>query len=200
MSIAAQIIEGEYRTNLGKGSARELRRNKKVPAIIYGKNKENVNITLDAKEMTVRMHKSGFMAQLLNIKVGKETYLALPYEVQLHPVSDSIEHIDFIHVDEKSEVKVHVKIHYTNQDKTIGIKRGGVLNIVRREIELVCKAQNIPHFIEFDLSTLDIGSSIHINDIDLPAGTRFAGTENVTLVTIVGRVDDAENPAAQSQQ
>lgn len=192
MSVAVQILDGEYREVIGKGPSRELRRNGKVPAVIYGKEKENIHVALDAKEMNTRYNKVGFTSQLFNIKVGKEKFLAIPFEIQTHPVTDLVEHIDFIHVDEKSDVKVHVKLQFTNQDKCIGIKRGGVINIARREIEIICKPNNIPTFIEIDLTTLDIAHSLHINDLNLPKGVKYAGHDNATVAAIVGRTDDKE--------
>lgn len=200
MSVAVQVLEGQYREVLGKGPSRELRRNGKIPAVIYGKGKKNVHVALDAKEMNTRYNKVGFTSQLFNIKVGKEAYLAIPFEIHTHPVTDMVEHIDFIHVDEKSEIKVHVKLHFINQDKSVGIKRGGVINIARREIEIVCKPQNIPTYIDVDLLNIDINQSIHINDIEMPEGVRFAGNENITIAAIVGRSDDVEESLSSQTQ
>ncbi|MBN9543362.1 MAG: 50S ribosomal protein L25/general stress protein Ctc [Alphaproteobacteria bacterium] len=195
MSVAVQVLDGQYREELGKGPSREIRRQGMVPAVIYGKNKENVHIALDSKEINTRYNKVGFTSQLFNIKVGKEAFLAIPFEIHTHPVTDNVEHVDFIHVDENSEVKVHVKLHFINSDKCIGIKRGGVINIARREVELVCKPQNIPTVVDIDLLNVDINHSVHINDIELPEGVKFAGSENITLAAVVGRGDDKEETA-----
>lgn len=200
MITAIQELEGQYRDALGNGPSRELKRNGMFPAVIYGKGKPNVNIALDLKEVSLRMHKPGFMSQLFNIQVGKDTFLALPYAVQLHPVTDTIEHIDFLHVAENSEIKVHVKFHFINQNKSLGIKRGGVLNILRREVELLCNPHNIPVSIDVDLGDMEIGQTIHMNDIVLPEGTKLAHSDNATVATLIGRADKEETAKEENEE
>jgi large subunit ribosomal protein L25 len=181
----------EARPASGKGSARALRRAKRIPAIIYGKNQENVSISLDELELTKLHRKAGFTTKIFDISLNGKTYPTLPKVVQLHPVTDMIEHIDFMHVSADVEVKVLVRLHIINEDKSVGIKRGGVLNIVSRDIELICHPSAIPSGIDVDVATLNIGDSIHIQDLKLPEKVRPASHDkNLTIATLVGRGGD----------
>ncbi|AZL15741.1 50S ribosomal protein L25/general stress protein Ctc [Rickettsiales endosymbiont of Stachyamoeba lipophora] len=202
MSTEIDTLAAELREEMGKGAARELRRNGMVPAIVYGHGKENINLAINEHEITLRSRKGGFMSKLLNIEVKGKKHLAIPYIVQYHPVTDKIEHMDFMFVSTDAEIKVHVPLHFINQDKSLGVKRGGVVNIVRREIELLCNPMTIPAQIDIDLADLNINNSIHMEDLKLPKGAKFAGHENITLVTIVGRgsEDEAQEQAAGSAE
>jgi large subunit ribosomal protein L25 len=189
-------FKAEKRNSAGKGFARSLRREKRIPAIIYGKGQENLHVSLDELEVKKYCYKVNFCSVLVDIEVDGKKYKTLPKKVQLHPVNDSAEHIDFIYVAADTEIKVTVHLHFLNEDKCIGIKRGGVINFVKRDIELWCHPDAIPHHIDVDVVNLNIGDSIHINDLNLPAGTKIVKTnKDFTIATLVGRAKDEEKNA-----
>ncbi len=186
-------FKAEVRENKGKGGARSLRRASKVPAIIYGRGKHNVVIALEESEVKKYCYKANFCSVLVDIDVSGKKYQVLPKAVQVHPVTDVVEHLDFIHVSAETEVKVTVHLHFLNEDKCIGIKRGGMINFVRRDIELMCNPKVIPHHIDIDVSNLNIGDAIHVDEVDLPKGSRpLNAKKGITLVTVVGRVKEEE--------
>ncbi len=193
---AAVQFTAEARTDAGKGSARALRRAGKVPAILYSNGKENQSVAISEKELTLAYKKGAFLNKLVTIEVGGKTVYAVPKDLQFHPVTDRIEHADFLQVDEKSNVKVKVPVKVLGADKSMGIKRGGTLNIVRHEIELFCKPDTIPSRVEVDITTANIGDSIHISAIKLPEGTSPVIQRDFTLVTIAGRGGKDEEEVA----
>lgn len=185
--------EGRERT--GKGGARALRREGKIPAIIYAKGETPINLAVEEKALTIAYHKGSFFNKIVSIDLGGKSLHALPKDIQLHPVTDRIEHVDFLKVEENSQIHVWVPVRFLGQDRSIGIKRGGVLNVVRHELELVCTPNNIPAAIEIDLSSVNIGDSIHISHIALPENVSPAITDrDFTIATIAGRSakDDAD--------
>ena len=186
MSQQEKLV-GELREKAGTGAARELRRNHVIPCIIYGGGTEQVMFALPEKEITLLSRKSGFFTTVLDITIGGKDHKVIPYAVQTHPVTDVIEHIDFMHVSETSTVKVHVKIRFNNQEKSIGIKRGGVLNIVRRDLEITCHPSDIPQVIDVDLTELNIGRSLHISDLNLSAKVKTKLPATSTIASITGR-------------
>lgn len=178
-------IAAESRAIAGTGTARSLRREGKVPAIIYGGGGEDVKIALNTKDLTKEYGKGGFFSKLVDLQIGKENVLALPRDIQLHPVSDVIIHADFQRVAKGAKVHVFVPVQFINAEKCIGVKRGGILNMVRREVELVCTPENIPDFIVADVANLNIGGSVHIGDVKLPEGVKPAiHDRNFTIATI----------------
>lgn len=199
MQTAVQFkAEGRERT--GKGGARTLRREGKVPAILYAKGETPVNLAITEKEITLEYLKGGFFSKIVSITEGSKTFHALPKAIQLHPVTDRVEHVDFLKVDAKSQIHVFVPVRFRNQEKSIGLKRGGVLNVVRHDLELVCTPNNIPQLIEIDVTEVNIGESIHISHVKLPEGVRSAITSrDFTIATIAGRStkDDAEGAKAE---
>ena len=199
MKTAIQF-KAEPRQTTGKGSARAARRNGTVPVVIYGNGLEPVSLAMPLKEITLQYLKGGFKSRLVSIEVGKETYHAVPREVQLHPVTDVIEHADFLRVTDKTTVRVMVPVHFANMEKCPGLKRGGVLNVVRHDLELMCLPQSIPDSITIDIIENDIGDSIHINDIKLPEGVTPAIKRNFTVATIAGRSKEDEAPVAAAAE
>ena len=195
--MQAQVeFAAQQRNTAGKGTARAARRDGFVPVVVYGNKKAPVSLSIDANQLTVEYRKGGFMSKVVSLNEGKNTYFAIAREIQLNPVSDKVEHADFMHVDAKSEVKVRVPLHFLNADKSVGIKRGGVLNMVRRNVELLCNVASIPKYIEVDVSEVNIGSSVHINDVALPAGVKPSIARNFVLCSITGRAKDDEPEAA----
>jgi len=179
-------LSAEARDRAGKGASRHLRREGRVPAVIYGANEEPVSIHLEEKGL-VKMLKTGhFMNSTVQIDLGGQTTLTLPKDVQFHPVTDRPLHVDFLRIGEHSQVHVNVPVRFINEEQSPGIKRGAVLNIVRHELELVVDAAEIPDDIEIDLTGYDVGDSIHISAVTLPQGATSAITDrDFTIATVV---------------
>ncbi|MDG1287969.1 MAG: 50S ribosomal protein L25/general stress protein Ctc [Rickettsiales bacterium] len=190
---AAYTFEAEAREKLGRGAARELRRNKRIPAVLYSNSVKPVSFSIAENEFGKIYHKGGLRSKLAEIKVGKETYYALAREIQAHPVSDRIEHIDFLQVESDSVVSVAVPLKVVGTEKSIGVKRGGSINVVKHTVKLVCNPENIPTSIEADVSEAGIGDSIHISAVKLPEGVHPAIQDrDFTVVTIAGRLQKEE--------
>lgn len=180
-------LSAAKRERAGKGVARALRREMKVPAVIYGDGKTPVSISLPAKETTLEYHKGHMFTTLCDMDVDGAKHLVLVRDVQTHPVTDRIEHIDFLRVNEKTKIKVMVPVHFINHEECKGIATDkGVLNVVRHEIEMVSQAQSIPEEITVDLTGFEIGDAIKISAVKLPAGVTPAITDrDFTIATII---------------
>jgi len=189
-------IKAEARSQVGKGSARAARRSGLVPAIIYGNKETAVPVTLDANQWRQLMHKPGIFSQLININVNNETHFVLPRDIQQHPVSEEAMHVDFLRVTKNATVAVGIAVEFLNEDKCTGLKLGGVLNIVRSQVELNCPAISIPEKLTVDLEGLNVGHTIHISSIELPEGCTPTITDrDFTVATIAaprGGLDDAD--------
>jgi large subunit ribosomal protein L25 len=185
MSHDTYELKAEARERVGKGSARELRRNGNIPAVIYGDKQAPVSISLSRNEVTKRLHAGGFMTTVATIDVGGTKYRVLPKDYQLDPVRDFMVHVDFLRVSANTRVTVEVPVHFVNEEKSPGIKRGGVLNVVRHEVEFHCSADDIPEFITADLTGLEIGDGIHISHIKLPKGVSpVIADRDFTIATV----------------
>jgi large subunit ribosomal protein L25 len=186
MSKATYVLKAETRDRVGKGSSRELRRNGLIPAVIYGDKQAPLAISLSSKDVTLKIHAGGFMTTVATIEVGGEKISVLPKDYQLDPVRDFTMHVDFLRVSGDTKVLVEVPVHFVNQEKSPGIKIGGVLNIVSHEVELTCPANNIPEFITVDLTGLKIGDNVHLSAKILPEGIVPAHPDrDITIATIV---------------
>ena len=189
-------IKAEARSQVGKGSARAARRAGLVPAVIYGNKETAVSVTLDANQWRQLMHKPGIFSQLININVNNETHFVLPRDIQQHPVSEEAMHVDFLKVTKNATVAVGIAVEFLNEDKCTGLKLGGVLNIVRSQVELNCPAISIPEKLTVDLEGLTVGHTIHISSIELPEGCTPTITDrDFTVATIAaprGGLDDAD--------
>jgi large subunit ribosomal protein L25 len=186
MSHASYELKAEARERVGKGSSRELRRNGFIPAVIYGDKQSPIAIALSTNEVTKRIHAGGFMTTVATIDVNGEKIQVLPKDYQLDPVRDFTMHVDFLRVSGNTEVSVEVPVHFVNEEKSPGIKVGGVLNIVRHAVELLCPANDIPEFLTVDLTGAKIGDSLHISAVKLPAGVRpVISDRDFTIATIV---------------
>ena len=180
-------LKAEVREQVGKGSAREVRRNGKVPAVIYGDKQPPLAIALSYKDVYYKIHGGGFLTTVATIDVGGQKIRVLPKDYQLDPVRDFPIHVDFLRVSGNTEVNVAVPVHFINEEKSPGLKRGGALNIVRHEVELHCPADAIPESITVDLSGTEIGDSIHISAVKLPAGVKpVIADRDFTIATIAG--------------
>jgi large subunit ribosomal protein L25 len=185
MSHESYELTAELRDRVGKGSAREARRNGRVPAVIYGDRQEPVSITLPYKEVFMKIHAGGFMTTIATINVDGKKINVLPKDYQLDPVRDFPMHVDFLRVGKNTIVTVAIPVHFLNEEKSPGIKRGGVLNIVRHDVEATCPADSIPDAIEVDLTGTDLGDSIHISAVKLPEGVKPTITDrDFTIATI----------------
>lgn len=178
-------LSAEQRERAGKGVARALRRDNKIPAVIYGDAKDAESIALPVKEATLEYHKGHMFTNLCDLEINGKKQLVLARDVQVHPVNDRVLHIDFLRVTPKTTIVTHVPVHFKNEETCPGIKAGGSLTIVRHDLELVCKATDIPEEIEIDLAPFAIGDAIKISNVKLPAGVKPAITNrDFTIATI----------------
>jgi len=179
-------LPAETRDRAGKGASRALRREGRVPAVVYGNNEEPQSIHVEEKELSRQLGTGHFFNSIVEIEVGGKKVRTLPKDVAFHPVTDRPLHADFLRVSKDAKVHVAVPVVFDNEEASPGLKRGGVLNIVRHELELVCSPDSIPDEIHIDVTGRDVGDSIHISHVVLPAGVESAITDrDFTIATIV---------------
>jgi large subunit ribosomal protein L25 len=174
----------QLRERAGKGAARAVRREGRVPGVIYGGKQEPILISVDPRELSRELHKTGFFATLFDLKLDGTAHRVLPRDVQLDPVTDKPAHVDFLRVSADSIVVVQVPVEFINEAKSPGLKRGGVLNVVRHEIELRCPVDAIPRSVVVDLDGLSIGDSIHISQVTLPEGVKPTIERDFTVASV----------------
>jgi large subunit ribosomal protein L25 len=191
-------LKAELRERAGKGAARAVRRAGRVPGIIYGDGKEPVTISLEPRELARAIARPGFFATLVDVSVNGTVHRTLPREVQYHPVSDAALHVDFMRVGAGARVTVTVPVAFVNHDRSIGLRRGGILNVVRHGIEVSCSVDAIPDRIVVDLDGLDIGDSVHISALSLPEGVRPTTTERDFTIATIGASSAVREEAAQA--
>jgi large subunit ribosomal protein L25 len=203
----ADIVElpALARDRAGKGPARAARRSGQVPGVIYGAKKDPNLISVEERLLNKLLHQGGFFSTLFDVKVDGKAERVLARDVQFDPVSDFPVHIDFLRVSAATSVHVEVSVHFINEEQCKGLVEGGVLNVVRHEVELVCRADAIPQHIEIDLAGLDIGDGVHISMVKLPEGVRPAITDrDFTIATIaaptVVREETAEAQAEGAEE
>ena len=167
-------LSAEPRARAGKGASRAMRRQGRVPGIVYGDKQDPVLISLDPRELARALARPGFFATLADVSVDGATHRTLPRDVQYHPVSDVALHVDFMRVAAGAQVTVTVPVVFINHERSPGLRRGGILNIVRHGIAMISSVDNIPDRIVVDLDGLDIGDSIHIGAVEMPQGARTA--------------------------
>ena len=181
----AITIAAEVRERAGKGAARATRRAGRVPAVIYGTSMEPALISLDTVELRQHLAKTGFFSQVFEVSENGRTHRVLARDVQYDPVTDRPIHVDFLRFGAETRLNVEVEVMFENEDESPGIKRGGVLNVVRHTIELTCPADSVPPFLTVDLTGLDIGDSLHISAVELPEGVSPTVTDrDFTIATI----------------
>ncbi len=179
-------LPAETRDRAGKGASRALRRDGRVPAVIYGEKKEPLAIHVEEKLLHKMLRTGHFMNSVIMVDVGGKPNRTLPKAVDFHPVSSRPIHVDFLRIGEHTKVTVAVPVRFDNDEDSPGLKRGGVLNVVQHEIELVCDAASIPEELHIDLTGLEIGDSIHISDVKLPDGVKPSIEDrDFTVATIV---------------
>lgn len=193
----------EDRSAVGKGVASTLRKAGRVPAVVYGEKKDQLMISLEARALRRELQNPRFYSTLCALEIGGKPVRVLPREIQLHPVSDEPLHADFVYVSKGAAVTVEVQVVFLNEDSCPGLKRGGVLNVVRREVELVCPADAIPEKIELDLAEADIGDSLHYSHAIVPDGVAPTITDrDFTIATIAapsGGADEAEGEEGEGE-
>lgn len=195
------VLNAEERIRAGKGAARAARRAGHVPAVVYGGNEQPLLINLDPKALGHELRRPGFYSTQYMIKVGNVEERALARDVQFHPVTEDPLHVDFLRVTERTRVNVDVSVHFIGEEESPGLRRGGVLNVVRHEIEIVAAAGNIPDQIVVNLAGKDINDSIHISEIALPEGVTPTITDrDFTIATIAAPTLVAEEQAAEQAE
>lgn len=179
-------LSAEPRERAGKGASRALRREGRVPAVIYGDNKDPETIHVEEKALVKALGSGHFMNSVVEIDLGGTKTRALPKDVAFHVVSDRPLHVDFYRLSKDATVHVNVPVHFFNEEMSPGLKRGGVLNVVRHDLELICDATKIPDDIQIDVTGFDVGESIHISHVKLPDGSKSAISDrDFTIATIV---------------
>jgi large subunit ribosomal protein L25 len=200
--MAQQIseIKAFARARSGTGGARAVRREKRVPGIVYGDKGEPQTIALDANELSIIIGRGKFLSTLFELDVDGAKSRVIPREVQLDPVKDTPVHVDFQRVGPGARIRVDVPVRFINEALSPGLKRGGVLNIVRHEVEVTAPADAIPNFFEFNLEGLEIGRSIHISAINLPEGVKpTIQNRDFTVATIAGhKIEEEPTPGAEA--
>ncbi len=193
-------LTAEPKEGAGKGAARATRRAGRIPGVIYGAKKAPVMVTLDPQEVHREIRGGGFFTTLFDVKVSGGNERVLARDLQLHPVSERPLHIDFLRVSTSTVVVVEVPCNFINDEESPGIKRGGVLNVVRHALELSCRADAIPNEIEIDLTGLDIGDSVHISQIDLPEGVTPTITDRDFTIASVAAPSVVKEEAAEEAE
>ena len=183
--MSENIITVELRDRVGKGAARAARREGLIPGVVYGDKTPPQPITVDRKQMDKLLQQPGLFNTLFELQTGDKKQQVLPRDVQLHPVTDVPLHVDFLRYSADRKITVEIPVHFTNEAESPGIKSGGVLNIVRHTIEVLCTADQIPDAFEVDLTGLEIGDSIHASTLSLPSGVELTITDrDFTIATV----------------
>ncbi|MEO0501464.1 MAG: 50S ribosomal protein L25/general stress protein Ctc [Pseudomonadota bacterium] len=182
MTIAAQV-----RDKAGKGASRAIRREGRVPAVIYGDGKDPISVHVEERALRKLLNTGQMLNSVVEVEVdGGDTHRTLPKDVQFHPVTDRALHVDFLRLAKGAKIAVAVPMHFTDEETSPGLKRGGVLNVVRHEIEVECRPSLIPSELVASLDGLEIGDSIHISQVTLPEGVEVDfGDHDFTVATIV---------------
>jgi large subunit ribosomal protein L25 len=178
-------LKATARPSVGKGAARAERRAGKVPGVIYGNNQPPLPISVDDRELRQRILAGRFLTTIYDIDLEGKKHRVIPRDFHLDPVRDFPVHVDFMRLGEGATIRVSVPLHVIKSETSPGVKRGGTVNIVTHTIDLECSVDNIPQYLEADVSSLEISHSLHLSDIKLPAGVKTLAREDITLVTIV---------------
>lgn len=200
-------VKAELREKVGKGAARYLRRNNMVPAVIYGDKQEALPIAVPYKETFLKLHAGGFLTTVITIDVGGKQIKVLPKDYQLDVVKDTLAHVDYLRVSDRTVVTVRIPVHFENEDAAPGIKaKNGTLNIVHHDIEVICPAESIPEGFTLDASKLDMGDALSASDLKLPKGVSLSTDEDFVIATVIppmseeeDEVEGAETDAASTE-
>ena len=189
-------LQAVARDRVGKGAARAVRREGRVPAVIYGAGAPPAPIALDFNEARQLIFAGHFLTTVFEIDVAGEKTRAIPRDYQLDPVKDFPVHVDFLRLAEGQRIRVEVPVHFVNQEASPGLKRGGALQVVEHAIELLVPADAIPDSVDVSIAELDIGGTVHLSDVTLPEGAKAVAQDDVTLVTVVAPSGMNEDTAA----
>jgi large subunit ribosomal protein L25 len=189
-------IEAETRARAGKGAARATRRAGKVPAVVYGGKQEPALVALDPREVLRELHRAGWQSRLYELKTGSEPVRALIRGVQFHPVTDNPIHVDFQRLIAGERIKVAVPVHFENDGISPGLKRGGMLNVVRHAVEVYCDADNIPDQFTADLAQLDFNDNVRWHDLRGTENSRAVIDRDFVVATVVAPTKVEEAAAA----
>ncbi len=196
--MAQQVseIKASARPRSGTGGARAIRREGRVPAIVYGDGSEPETVAVDFADLAKLIGRGKFLSTVFDVNIDGKKSRVIPREVQLDPVKDFPVHVDFQRVGTSGKIRVNVPVKFINEALSPGLKRGGVLNVVRHEVEVICPADAIPAVFEFNLEGLEIGRSIHISAVTMPEGVRPTITNrDFTVATVAGhRVEEEAKP------
>jgi large subunit ribosomal protein L25 len=180
------MLPAETRDRAGKGASRALRRDGRVPAVVYGQNKDALSIHVEEKLLSKMLSTGHFMNSVVMVEVAGKPTRTLPKAVDFHPVTSRPVHVDFLRISEHTKVTVAVPVRFDNEEASPGLKRGGVLNVVQHELQIVCDAAHIPDEIHIPLDGLEIGDTVHISQVKLPDGVKPANEEeDFTVATVV---------------
>lgn len=198
MSVVKQI-SATARTQVGKGAARAVRREGKIPAVVYGGGKPPVPITLDSKQTNLLVYAGHFLTTVFELDIDGEKTRVIPRDYHLDAIRDWVEHVDFLRVSAGARIRVDVPVHAINAALSPGVKLGGSVNVVTHALTLLVPAENIPDSIDVDVSALEINDSLHVSQITLPQGTTLAVQGDVTLVSILPpTAEEAPSAAAEA--
>ncbi len=196
IATTVKELKATARPKSGKGAARAERRAGRVPGVIYGNNQPPVTISIEDRELRQRILAGRFLTTLVDIDLEGKKHRVIPRDYHLDPVKDFPIHVDFMRLGEGATIRISVPLHVVKAEGSPGVKRGGTVNIVAHAIELECGVENIPQYIEADVGSLEIGHSLHLADVKLPAGVKALTREDATLVTIVPPSGYAEEQKA----
>ncbi|MCA3248872.1 MAG: 50S ribosomal protein L25/general stress protein Ctc [Holosporaceae bacterium] len=186
------VVEGNARGVLGTGGARAVRRQGLIPAVVYGNNQDPQAVAIQLRPIENALNKPGFYTKLFDLKIDGKSVRTIARDIQFHPVTDRILHLDFQRVDPSSTIRVDVPLVVVGHAESPGLKNGGVLNLLLHSIALECSIDNIPANLEVSLAGVEIGDSLHIEDIALPNGAKLvAGARDTTVYTITGASSEA---------
>jgi large subunit ribosomal protein L25 len=195
-------LQASARNSGNKGAARAIRRDGQVPGVIYGGEKEPQSVALDYNQLWKAVETGRFLSTLVEVEIGGDKVRAIPRDLQFDVVRNRVIHVDFLRLGAGQRISVAVPVHFSNHEASPGLKRGGVLNIVRHEIELYCPADNIPEQIEIDLAGWEIGGSIHISHVNLPSNVQpVISDRDFTIATIAGaggKEEEETTPEAEA--
>ena len=194
-------LHAEVRERAGKGAARAVRRAGRVPGVVYGGKKSPLLVSVDPRDIRRGLDAGTFLSTIYSIDLGSETERVVPRDVAMHPVKTMPQHVDFMRVTADTRITVEVPVHFLNEEECPGLKRGGVLNVVRYHVEVECGIDNIPQGFDLDLTGLDIGDSIHASALSLPAGVELTITDrDFTIATVAAPtvVSEEETAAAET--
>ncbi len=195
------MLTADPRDRLGKGASRAVRKAGRIPAVIYGDKKDPIAVSLAYKEVLAQVNTGTFLSTLVDVDVNGEKFRTIPKDVQFDPVRDFIMHVDFLRLGKGARVNVEVQVNFLNEEESPGLVRGGVLNVVRYQVELSCPAEDIPDGLDADLTGLDMGDGIHISDIKLPEGVEPTITDrDFTIATIAApAAEEAETTEEEDE-